>query len=180
MLFFQPGILFAQDEDKISSPEMIKLYKPQYHLNLGSSYSYFPSLGGGMNMYANPSVAVPLSKRFFVEAGILAATSKIPGLSPFEMNNSIRNFNSLAIYGSTIYQVNSKLTFYGTGIKQLMNTQLPFPLSPVNHNNFSIGSSLKLGNNITIGASVNFSDYYNLYNPIGSGSSGFRHSPFFW
>jgi hypothetical protein len=180
VLLFIPAILFAQEDEKISSPEKDKLYKPQYHFNLGSSYSYFPSLGGGMNMFASPSVSVPLSKRIFVEGGIIASTSILPGFSPFEINQSVKNFNSLAIYGSTLYQVTPKLTIYGTGIKQLMNTKLPFPNSSMNPNSFSIGSYLRLGNNITIGASINMSDNYNFDSPFRSGSYFMNNSPFFW
>lgn len=179
-MLFIPAILFAQDVEKISSPQLIKLYKPQYHFNVGSSYSYFPSLGSGMNMFASPSVSIPLSRRVFVEGGIIASSSIIPGLSPFEINHTVRNFNSLAIYGSTLFQVTPKLTVYGTGIRQLMNTKLPFPYSPMNQNSFSIGSTLKLSNNISIGASINMSDNYNFYSPFPYRNAGISNSPFTW
>jgi hypothetical protein len=138
ILLFIPAILFAQNDEKISSPEMNNLYKPQYHFNFGSSYSYFPSFGGGMNMFASPSVTIPLSKRIFVDGGIIASTSLLPGLSSLELNNKVSNFKSLAIYGSTIYQVSPKLIVYGTGVKQLVNTKLPYPYSSLNHNSFSL------------------------------------------
>jgi hypothetical protein len=180
ILLFIPSILSAQNDEKISSQEMNRLFKPQYHFNIGSSYSYFPSFGGGMNMFASPSVSIPLSKRIFVEGGIIASTSIIPGLSPLEINHSVNNFNSLAIYGSTIYQITPKLSVYGTGIKQLMNTKLPYPYSSLNQNSFSVGSTFKLGNNITIGASINMSDKSNFYSPFHPGSAGIMNSPIFW
>ena len=179
-----PSFLYSQDkgkmDEKVVTYQNLPLFKPRFHLNLGSNYFYMPSFGGNMNMFASPSVSIPLSKRFSVEGGILASTSILPGFTPLEMNHSVRNFNSLSIYGSTIYQVTPKLTVYGTGIRQLMNTKLPFPYSPFNQNSFSVGSYLKLGNNITIGASFKMSDNNYFYSPFPSRNAGIINSPFAW
>ena len=167
-------------DEKVVTNQNLSLFKPRFHLNLGSNYFYMPSFGGNMNMFASPSVSIPLSKKFSVEAGILASSSMLQGFTPFEMNHSARNFNSLSIYGSTFYQVTPKLTLYGTGIRQLMNTKIPYPYSPMNKNSFSVGSYLKLGNNITIGASFSMSDSYNFYYPYPSRNAGKINSPLAW
>ena len=184
ILILIPALLYSQDNDKLDERvvtyQNLPLFKPKFHLILGSNYLYMPSFGGNMNMFASPSVTIPLSKRFSFEGGIMASTSILQGFTPFEMNHSVRNFNSLSIYGSTIYQVTPKLTVYGTGIRQLMNTKLPYPYSSLNQNSFSVGSYLKLGNNITIGASFNMSDNYNFFSPFPSGNTGIVNSPFAW
>ena len=180
ILILISSISFAQDiPDKPSAGKTI-LFKPQYHFNIGSSYSYFPSFGSGMNLYAAPSFSMPVSKRIFIEGGIIASTTVLPGISFYEDNFPVRNFNSLAIYGSTFYQLTPRLTIYGSGIRQLMNTKLPLPYSPMNQNSFTIGSTFKLGNSVTIGASINMSDSYNFYSPFPYHPARLNSSPFNW
>ncbi len=180
IVLFISSLSVGQDMKNISSGEEIKLFKPKFNLNIGSSFSYLPSIGSGMNMFAAPSFSMPLSKRIFMEGGIIVSTNTLPGLPSYETNFPARNFSSLAIYGTSLYQLSPRLTIYGSAIRQLVNTKLPFPYSPMNQNSFSIGSILRLGNNITVGASVNMSDNRYFYSPFPYIPAGLKSSPFNW
>jgi hypothetical protein len=174
------SVAFAQDIPDKYAPGKTTKFQPQYHFNIGSSYSFSPSFGGGMNMYASPSFSMPLSKRVFVEGGIIASTSVLPGISLYETNFPVRNFNSLAIYGSAFYQITPGLTVYGSGIRQIINSRLPLPYSPMNQNTYTIGSTLKLGHNITIGASIHMFENNNFFSPIPYYPARFNSNPFNW
>ncbi len=83
-------------------------------------------------------------------------------------------FNELSIYGSASYYVNSQLTLYGIGIKQLTGTS-PFYLIP--KSSYTIGSTYNFGS-FSIGVTLQMSKWNNNFglSPF-NGSHGF-YSPF--
>lgn len=166
--------LSGQTTDKMNLPLNENSFKPKYHLQFGSSLLFSPAFGSTMNLYANPSFQVPLSKRFSAEAGIIASTSFLPGSYAGESDPFHGKYNSFAIYGTALYQAAPNLTIYGTGIRQLMKTYPQIPVYGYPQNSFTLGTNLKVSHNITIGASVHFSDSYHNYLPFpGSYQRGF-------
>jgi hypothetical protein len=83
-------------------------------------------------------------------------------------------FNELSVYGSASYHINSQLTLYGTGIKQLTDTS-PFNVIP--KSSYAIGSTYKFGN-FSIGVGIQMSKWNNNLNLLPfNGSPGF-YSPY--
>lgn len=160
LLIILPGLIIAQVPDKTTPRPEIKLYKPDYHFYLGGNYSYFPSTGNLMSLFATHSVFIPLSKRFSAEGGIIASNSMVPVYFTGELNRTFKNYSTLAIYGSTIYQLTPNLTLYSTGTKQLFNTSGFYPLNVFPRNSFTFGTSYKIGKGFTVGTSIHISEGY--------------------
>jgi hypothetical protein len=173
ILLLIPFLATAQVKENVLSPEMYHnetpgRFTPMFHINTGSNFMFMPGFGNGMNFYVNPSVTMPVTKKLFVEGGIVASSSMMPGRFPFQPENGNRNFNNLTIYGSTMYQLSPRLMIYGSGVKSIVSRELPMPDFYRPGNSFTLGSSFKLSSNITIGAAVHVSDYNYFYNPFRS------------
>jgi hypothetical protein len=79
-------------------------------------------------------------------------------------------FNELSVYGSASYHINSQLTVYGTGIKQITGTS-QFNFLP--NSSYTIGSSYNFGN-FSIGVTLQRSKWNNILSPMPfSGYQGF-------
>ena len=97
------------------------------------------------------------------------------------------SFNGLAIFGAASYRMNDKLILHGSGIKQLVSAPVT-PFTPYPMDNLSLGATYKLGNNITIGASINMRNYgsgntimgYPATSSFGSYGNPFYPTPFGW
>jgi hypothetical protein len=91
----------------------------------------------------SPFLSIPLTPKWSVEGGIIAGRyySSFSNLDPEGALNGA--FNELSVFGSAIYHVNSQLTVYGTGIKQLTNT---YPFSYIPKSSYVIGSTYNFGN----------------------------------
>ncbi len=153
--------------------------KPHWNLMLGTGLSISPHYGNSGFFYAAPSFTIPVNNRFTIHTGLIATTtySPIPGPSnEFPMRNT---FNSLSLYGSASYLLNENLEIYTVGTKRLKEMPLMnsafLPYSP---NSFTIGSTLKIGNNISIGASFTTTDRYQPFYPSSPFHSFGRNSFF--
>jgi len=82
-------------------------------------------------------------------------------------------FNELFIFGSASYHINSQLTLYGAGIKQLTGSS-PFMLPK---SSYLIGSTYNFGN-FSIGVTLQMSKWNNNLSPFPiNGTQGF-YSPY--
>ena len=173
LFLFSSGI-FAQSDDiqgNTANPISRKLQKFYWDMNMGTGFSFIPNFGSGMNYYAAPGFTYPMTNRLSFHGGILTGFSI--GSFPVFGDQSNRGMRSgyTSVYGSMSYQFNQNLVLYGTGIKNIASYGLLTPLSFNSFDEISIGSTLRLGNSVTIGASVHFRDYYAL--PVNSYTSPF-------
>lgn len=156
----------------------------QWNFSVGTSYSYMKGYGSGMMFYTAPSYTLSLNDRWSVHGGLIA--SRYQGLSPSMPGENLlpNSFSSLALFASATYRMNDRLVLHGTGIKQLMSAPVT-PFTPYPLDDLSFGATYKLGNNLTIGASVhmnNWNGYSSPYHasPFATPFSSPYHSPFGW
>jgi hypothetical protein len=145
--------------------------KPQLHYSLGSTFMSVQHIGSVTGFTLSPSLSVPITPKLSVEGGFIAGRfySTLSDFNPEGMLNG--TFNELSVFGSASYHVNSQLTVYGLGIKQL--TSSPFSLLPTS--SYAIGSTFKFGNS-SIGVTLQMSTWNNNLSPMPF-SQGF-YSPY--
>lgn len=163
-------------DDKPQSPDRHNLlFHPEWHINVGSSFSYSPLFGSISGFSVTPALSMPLTSRISLTGGAM-----INQFGNGFMNRDLPNASTsgmVSVFGTASYQVNDKLLLFGSAIKHLgghlPNAMLPF--SPAFTDQFILGSELKLGDHLTVGAafrvnSVNTNGYYGLnpwYDPYG-------------
>jgi hypothetical protein len=149
-----------------------EILKPRLHYTLGSTLLTIPKVGSVAGISITPFLSVPLSPKLSVDGGIIAG--RYSSFGNLNHESAIAGeFNELSVFGSASYHVNSQLTLYGTGIKQLTNSS-PFLLPK---SSYVIGSSYNFGS-FSIGLSVQMSKWNNFSSPLPfNGSQGF-YSPF--
>ena len=148
--------------------------KPSLHYSVGSTFMVVPHSGTVTGFTISPFLSIPLSPKLSVEGGIIAGRyySSLWNINPEGTPNGA--FNELSVYGSASYHVNSQLTLYGTGIKQLTGTS-PFYFLP--KSSYSIGSTYNFGS-FSIGVTLQMSKWNNNFSPLPfNGSQGF-YSPY--
>jgi hypothetical protein len=147
--------------------------KPRLNYSVGSTFIFVPHLGTVTGFTFSPSLSIPLSPKWSVDGGIIARRyySTLPYFNPEGATNT--TFNELSVYGSASYHINSQLTVYGAGMKQLAISS-PFDLIP--KSSYAIGSTYKFGN-FSIGVNLQMSKWNNNLTPYPfNGSQGF-YSP---
>lgn len=171
-----------QEISEEASPEKGGL-PGHFNMSVGTSFSYSKAYGSGMGFYAAPMYTLPLTDRWSVHGGLVA--SNYTGLSSnmaggeFQSNNS---FNSLAVFAAASYIMTDRLILHGSGLKNLTSYPLS-PMAPGLVDNMTLGATYKLGNNISIGASVSFNQGHGYYQSPSFGGSPFGgpfSSPFGW
>ena len=171
--------------DEAEVPAMDMERKGTWNFSVGTSFSYMKGYGSGMGFYAAPIFTMPLNDKWSLHGGVIASqyqsfNSTVPGGVPgeFMMPSS---FTSLSLFAAASYKMSDRLVFHGAGYKRLVSAPesifTPYPMD-----NLSLGATYKLGDNITIGASIHMNNgsYRNGYfgNPMG----GYMmpSSPFGW
>jgi hypothetical protein len=148
-----------------------------WNLSVGTSYSYMKGYGSGMMFYAAPTFTLPLNNRWALHGGLIA--SQYQGMNASFAGESLlpNSFSSMALFVAASYQMSDRLVLHGTGVKQLI-TAPPSPFTPYPMDNLSLGATYKLGNNLTIGATIQINQGHGYYTtPFG----GTRfQSPFYW
>jgi hypothetical protein len=148
--------------------------KPSIHYMLGSTLMAVPHLGSVTGFTISSFLSIPLSPKLSVEGGIIAGRYYSTLWNVNTESTMPRVFNELSVYGSASYHLNSQLTLYGTGIKQLAGTS-PFNFLP--KSSYTIGSTYNFGN-FSIGVALQMSEWNNICNPFPiSGAQGF-YSPY--
>lgn len=192
LVFFTSVLIFSQESEKVSvyaqfidSSKIENSNKPlHYHTNIGNSFFYSKAFGSGTEFYAAPELSYGLALRLSLHGGVLFSYTSFFGL-PNDLENGDSKMipiPGMALYGIANYQLNEKLSFFGTGIRH-MSTFYPIDNNGVNipaHYSFSFGSNYKIGNNITIGASIHVNDRTPYYSPYSSPGIGGHYSPFDW
>jgi hypothetical protein len=172
-------------EDIAEEPGLDKERKGTWNFSVGTSFSYMKGYGSGMGFYAAPTFTMPLNDRWSLHGGVVASqyqsfNGTMPGAIPGEtfMPSS---FTSLSLFVAASYKMNDRLVLHGAGYKRLISSP-DSPFTPYPMDNLSLGATYKLGDNITIGASINMSNsrYGNSY--FGNPMNGYRmsSSPFGW
>jgi hypothetical protein len=168
--------------------ELIKGEKPKpghWNFSVGTSYSYMKGYGSGMMFYTAPSYTLSLNDRWSLHGGMLA--SRYQGLNYTQPVEDLLpgSFSSLAVFAAASYRMNDRLILHGTGIKQLVSVPVT-PFTPYPMDNLSLGATYKLGENITIGASIHMRNYkgfgsgYYTAPSFGNFGNPFHPSPFGW
>lgn len=161
--------------DSISAYNSRKVsLKPSLNYSVGSAFLFVPHAGTVTAFTLSPFLSIPLTPKWSVEGGIIAGRyySAFSNMDPEGALNGA--FNELSVFGSAIYHVNSQLTVYGTGMKQLTNTS---PFSYLPKSSYAIGSTYKFGS-FSIGVSVEMSQWNNNLSPLPfNGAHGF-YSPY--
>jgi len=156
----------------------------QWNFSVGTSYSYMKGYGSGMMFYTAPSYTLSLNDRWSVHGGLIA--SRYQGLNYTLPGESLlpSSFGSLSLFASASYRMNDRLILHGTGIKQLVSAPVT-PFTPYPIDDLSFGATYKLGNNLTIGASLHMNNWNGYASPLNASPfvSPFvspYHSPFGW
>jgi len=158
--------------------------KVSWDLSLGTGFVHMPKVGSGMVFHAAPMMTLPLSARWSLHGGVMAMRYQGLGPSLMQENGKQHVFSSLALFAAASCRMNDRLILHGTGVKQLVSS----PVAPfIPPDNLSFGATYRLGNNITIGATIHMnqghgylsSPFYGggLYPPLqGSG----LYPPYTW
>ncbi|MGD0583266.1 MAG: hypothetical protein ABR974_10010 [Bacteroidales bacterium] len=148
--------------------------KPVLHYSVGSTFIAVPHLGSVTGFTLSPFLSVPLSPKLSVEGGIIAGRyySTLGNVNPEGAMPGA--FNELSLFGSASYHINSQLTLYGTGIKQLAGTS-PFNILP--KSSYTVGSTYNFGS-FSIGVSLQMSKWNNNFGPLPVNSSPGFYSPY--
>jgi hypothetical protein len=136
-----------------------RLQRLNWDMQLGTAFIYSPVWGSGMNYYAAPGFSMPLTKNFSFHGGVVTSVTTSPYMASPESGMQRSTSGSTSVYGTVAYRLNQNVTFYGTGVKNLVNFGPPTPFNYNSYDEISFGSTIKLGNNVTIGASVHFREY---------------------
>jgi hypothetical protein len=148
--------------------------KPRLYYSVGSTFVIVPHLGTVTGLTLSPFLSIPLSPKLSVDGGIIAGRfySSLWNFNPEGTINGA--FNEVSVYGSASYHINSQLTVYGLGMKQLTSTS-PFYFLP--KSSYSIGSTYNFGD-FSIGVTLQMSKRNDMLSPMPyNGSQGF-YSPF--
>jgi len=148
-----------------------------WNLSVGTSFSYMKGYGSGMMFYAAPTYTIPLNNRWAVHGGMIATqyqgfNSNFSGETHFP-----NSFSSVALFAAASYQMSDRLVFHGTGVKQLISAPVT-PFTPYPMDNLTLGATYRLGNSITIGASIHLNNGQGYYSTPFNGTM-FR-SPYYW
>jgi len=148
------------------------ILKPQLHYSLGSTFMFVPHFGSVAGITMTPFLSIPLSPKLSVDGGIIAGRySAFGSFNPEGAKPA--EFNELSVFGSASYHVNSQLTLYGAGIKQLAG---PSPLM-LPKSSYIVGSSYNFGS-FSIGVTLQMSKWNNNFSSYPFNSSQGFYSPY--
>jgi hypothetical protein len=161
------GVVLEEPDEELQAEEKQK--PGHWNFSVGTSYSYMKGYGSGMMFYTAPTYTLALNDRWALHGGVVA--SHYQGLNYTQQGEILLpgSFSSLAIFASASYRMSERLVLHGTGIKQLVSAPLT-PFTPYPMDDLSLGATYKIGNNMTIGASVHMRN--------GSGYNGYHTAPF--
>jgi hypothetical protein len=184
----QTGNVVMEEHKEAPEEEMKEGEKRKpghWNFSVGTSYSNMKGYGSGMMFYTTPSYTLSLNDRWSLHGGVVASHYQGLNYTPPGEEFLPGSFNSLAVFVAGSYRMSDKLILHGAGIKQLVSAPVT-PFTPYPMDNFSLGATYKLGDNITIGASVNMRNYsgYRMGYPaapsFGNFGNPFYPTPFGW
>ncbi len=164
----EQSVDLQQSEDK---------FPGYWNMNLGTGFTYMKGFGSGMMFYAAPTYTLPLNSKWAFHGGVVA--SQHQGLNSYFSDESVLpgSFFSLSVFAAASYRMNDRLILHGTGVKQLLSSPVS-PFMPYPMDNLSLGATYKLGENISIGATIHMNNGRGYYaTPFGGHAF---QSPYFW
>jgi len=167
----------AQEEALQKGSEQEETKPGHWNFSVGTSYSYMKGYGSGMMFYTAPTYTLALNDRWSLHGGVIASYYQGLNFNQPEEDLWPASFSSLSVFAAASYRMTDRLILHGAGVKQLITTPVS-PYTPYPMGDLSLGATYKIGDNMTIGASVhmrNSSGYYN--SPFGS---TLFPSPFGW
>lgn len=169
-------------KDSLSTREKIK--RMQYHTTVGTSFFFSPSFASGNSTYIAPELTYSLNSKWSLFGGMRFSYTQLMGQDFSEESSAFntRSFPGLSVYGGASYQLNEKLSFYGSGIRHMNNFYPNNPTGVVNESwsSYSFGSVLHLGKNVSIGASIHISEGNPYASPYRRNGFTDPYSPFYW
>ena len=178
---YQSDFDFSSEYDTLVIPQ--KNQRLSWNTNVGSSFMYSKAFGSASEFFAAPQVNYGITPKFAIHGGLMFSYTSFFGQANSDENGYSMPiaFPGMSLYGSASYQLNKNVTFYGTGIRHMSNfysKDVPaFMNKP--YNSYSFGSSIRLGNKVTIGASFHVNDRNKYNSPFLSPSNGAYYSPFY-
>lgn len=173
----------SMDESELADVD--KERKGHWNFSVGTSFSYMKGYGSGMGFYAAPTFTLPLNDKWSLHGGVIASqyqsfNNTMPGGVPGEYMMP-GSFTSLSLFAAASYRMNDRLVLHGAGYKRLVSEPETI-FSPYPMDNLSLGATYKLGENITIGATIQMNNggYGNGYYGNPMGGSMMPSSPFGW
>lgn len=158
--------------------------KGHWNFSVGTNFTYMQGYGSMMGLYAAPTYTLPLNDRWALHGGFIA--SNYTGLGSLQMpgpeSQTTNSYSSLAVYAAASYKMTDRLILHGSALKNLTSYPL-MPLGPGLMDNISMGATYKLGDNISIGASVHINQGHGYYMapPFGGVPFGGSYgSPYGW
>lgn len=153
------GVVLVEPEEPEEELVEGEKQKPgHWNFSVGTSYSYMKGYGSGMMFYTAPSYTLSLNDRWSLHGGVVASHYQAMNYTQQGEMLMPGSFNSLAIFAAASYRMTDKLILHGSGIKQLVSAPVT-PYTPYPMDNLSLGATYKLGENLTIGASINMRNY---------------------
>jgi len=132
--------------------------KLDYHVTLGTSFSFSPGYGSAFNTYVSPSLVYRATKRFSLNAGVTLMNTTLYNYSPYSVLETgypgTGNFTSALVYISGQYQLTPNLLLNGTVFKEFPLTTAS-PQNPYANTKFQGGSldlTYKAGEHVIIQA----------------------------
>jgi hypothetical protein len=178
--FILPLQIFSQEIGSADSLEnfiypVIKR-TPRINYSVGSNYTFIPRYGSITGFNASTFVSYPVTSKMSVQGGLIAGMYYPVMKNSFTESGINNSCNTLSLFGSASYQLNKRLTVYGTGIRQLAGSVSMYNMPT---NSFSIGSTLNFGT-FSIGAEIQMSDWNNYYSPSPFGGINSPFSSYPW
>lgn len=169
------------EEPEEEKPEEVK--PGHWNFSVGTSYAYMKGYGSAMMFYTAPTYTLALNDRWALHGGVIASFYQGLNYMPMGESYAPATFSSLAVFASASYRMSDRLILHGTGTKQLLaapgTTVIGYPMDDL-----SLGATFRIGDNLTIGASVHMrnSNGYNGYSGYYAPSFGspFHPTPFGW
>ena len=155
-----------------------KQKRGQWNTTVGTSFTYSGSFGSYMGLYAAPTYTYSLNPRWSLHGGILAAGYQgLNAFAPEGVYQQTGNMGSLAVFAAASYRMSDRLVVHGAGVKQLLSTPMPGYMAYPS-DNFSLGATYKLGDTISIGATIQMNRGHGYHG--GGPFQGSYFSPYGW
>ena len=160
------GAVLEMPQEDLQNGEKAK--PGHWNFSVGTSYSYMKGYGSGMMLYTAPTYTLAISDRWSLHGGVMA--SHYQGFNNTQNGENLfpGSFSSLSVFAAASYRASDRLVLHGSGIKQLVQGPIS-PFTPYPMDDVSLGASYRIGDNITVGASVHMRNG-NAYSssPFGS------------
>jgi hypothetical protein len=168
-------------------PQLLKK-KPDYGLNLGTSFTTTSGYGSAITTFVSPHLSYSFNPRFRMTAGITLMNTQLIGAKPYYPIQSEQSFNGnftdALLYVSGQYLLNDRLTVSGTAYKKF-SLYDPAPVAGMTpyrnpeFQGFNIGLDYKAGENFHIQAGFGFTNGSNLYQPNSLYNPNPVYDPYF-